>query len=452
LSPGGFEIVLYQRIRLRPPAKGYPSPSPVVTTGFTVSTALVPPADFCYPPGTISVDEARSFILARARPGGRVDTVALDDALGRIVAEPLLSPIDVPGHDNSQMDGYAMRGQDVPADGAWLSVSQRIPAGRPATVLVPETAARIFTGAPMPPGADCVVMQERCRVEGDKVWVPGGLKPGDNVRPRGNDLVAGQVVLEQGERLYPQHLGLAASLGLAELRTAAPLKVAIFSSGDELRLPGEPLEAGQIYNSNRYTLHALLRRAGCVPMDLGRVADSLEATVEILREAAGQADVIVSSGGVSVGEEDHVKAALERVGEISLWRVAVRPGKPLAFGRVGDADFLGLPGNPVSVFVTFCLFVRPFLLMRMGARDLDPPFTPVRAGFDRAQAAARRDFARARIQGAGHDVPEAVLHPRQGSDVLSSAVWADGLVEIPEGVAVTRGDLLRYVSFDSLMS
>ncbi len=414
--------------------------------------AVSPPADFCYPPGTISVDQAAAFMLERARPPAGARSVALDEALGGVLARDVPSPIDVPGYDNSQMDGYAVRAADVAGDGALLPVSQRIPAGALARPLAPGSAARIFTGAPMPAGADTVVMQERCRVEGERVWIPGPAKQGDNVRPRGNDIRAGQVVLEAGERLRPQHLGLAASLGIAQLALHPRLKVAYFSSGDELRLPGEPLGPGQIYNSNRYTLAALIRRVGAEGVDLGRVADTLDATVVALGRAARVADVVVSSGGVSVGEEDHVRAALEQVGELELWRIAVKPGKPLAYGRIGDADFIGLPGNPVSTLVTFCLFVRPFLLRRMGARRLEPRFWPVRAGFEWPRAAQRREFARARLVDRGGGTPVAELHPRQGSDVLSSTTWADGLVEIPEGTTVARGDVLRYLDFDALLA
>jgi len=330
-------------------------------------------------------------------------------------------------------------------------VSQRIPAGVVPPPLEPGSAARIFTGAPVPPGADTVVMQERCEAQGDAVRVPGGLEAGDNVRPRGNDIRAGERVLEAGERLRAPHLALAASLGLPELTLFRPLRVALFSSGDELRFPGEPLAPGQIYNSNRYTLRALLQGMGADVRDLGRVADSLEATVDTVRRAAHGSDVILSSGGVSVGEEDHVKRALESAGTLELWRVAVKPGKPLAYGRVGDADFIGLPGNPVSVLVTFCLFVRPFLLKRMGARRLAPPAWPVTAGFTWPKPRQRREYARARLEFPASGAPVATLYPKQGSDVLSSCAWADGLVEIPEGVTVAEGDTVRYLGFEALL-
>lgn len=417
-----------------------------------VNRSVSPPPDFCYPPGTISVEQALDFMLARARGPRAARQVALDDAPGRILAEDLRSPIDVPGYDNSQMDGYAVRAGDVGGGGVLLPVSQRIAAGSTGEPLAPASAARIFTGAALPPGADTVVAQERCRVDGDRVWIPGPLRQGEDVRPRGNDITAGQVVIERGERLRPQHLGLAASLGLDTLPLFRRPRVAYFSCGDELRLPGERLGPGQIYNSNRFVLRALIERVGAVALDLGRVADTLHDTVAVLERAAREADVVVSTGGVSVGEEDHVKQALQEVGELEMWRIAVRPGKPLAYGRIGDADFVGLPGNPVSALVTFCLFVRPFLLTRSGARRVLPVYWPVHAGFDRPRPAQRREFARVRLQHRGAQLPEAVLFPRQGSDVLSSTTWAHGLVEIPEGVVVERGTLLRYLDFDVLLS
>ena len=411
-----------------------------------------PPADFCYPPGTISVDQALAFMLARARAPHATHESTLDDAIGGVLAADLCSPIDVPGYDNSQMDGYALRAGDVAGEGVLLPVSQRIVAGCVGVPLAPASAARIFTGAPLPPGADTVVAQERCRVDGERVWIPGPVHAGEDVRPRGNDIRAGQVVIEGGERLRPQHLGLAASLGLGTLSLFVRPTVAFFSCGDELRLPGERLGPGQIYNSNRFVLRALIERVGARALDLGRVADTLDATVAVLERAGREADVVVSTGGVSVGEEDHVKRALEQVGELELWRIAVRPGKPLAYGRVGDADFIGLPGNPVSALVTFCLFVRPFLLARSGARRVQAEYWPVRAAFDWPRPAQRREFARVRLQRSATGLPEAVAHPRQGSDVLSSTTWADGLVEIPEGVTVRRGEVLRYLDFDALLA
>jgi len=415
-------------------------------------SASPPPAQACHPPGLVSVEEARDFILTRAVPLAEIETVALERALGRVLAADQRAAIDVPGHDNSSMDGYALRSADVAAAGETrLRVVQRIAAGAPGTPLGAGEAARIFTGAPVPAGADAVVMQEECRAEGDTVALSGPVAPGQHVRPRGNDIRAGAEVLAAGTRMRPQEMGLAASVGLATLPVLRRLRVAIFSSGDELVAPGEPLAPGCIYNSNRFTLIGLLERLGCELRDHGTVADSLEATREALASAAADADVVLTSGGVSVGDEDHVKQALERIGTLEMWRVAVKPGKPLAYGRIGGADFLGLPGNPVSTLVTFCLFVRPFVLKRQGATALVPPSTIVRAGFEWPQPLRRREYVRARLhEESGEAV--ATLYPKQGSDVLTSTAWAEGLVEVPEGQAIARGERVRYFSFSDLLS
>lgn len=410
-------------------------------------------ADFCYPEGMISVDQARAFILDRARPVTRTETVDLADALGRVTAESHASPIDVPGYANSAMDGYAVRSADVADDGKTiLKVTQRITAGVTGAAIGAGEAARIFTGAPIPDGADAVVMQERCEAENDTVTLSGAVPRGDNIRPRGNDIVSGREVLPQGTRMRPQELGLAASVGLAKLSVFRRLKVAIFSTGDELVKPGDPLPPGKIYNSNRYTLMGLLSALGCEIVDLGMVEDTLDATRAAFRRAAEAADVVVTSGGVSVGEEDHVRNAVEAEGHIELWRVAVKPGKPLAYGRIGDADFLGLPGNPVSTLVTFCLFVRPFLLKRQGMTDVLPRPYPVRAAFTWKRPAMRREFARARLLRNDGEWPQAEIFEKQGSDVLTSTAWAEGVVEIPEGNAVDPGDTILFYPFAELLN
>ncbi len=402
-------------------------------------------------PGMISVDQALEFMLARARALEETESVPLTEALGRVLARAETSPIDVPGYANSSMDGYAVRAVDVIGDApVSLRIAQRIAAGEIGVTLVAGEAARIFTGAALPEGADAVVIQEDCQQDGDQVRFRGPVGAGDNVRPRGNDIVAGHEVLAAGTRLRPQELGLAASVGLAELDVVRRLRVAIFSSGDELAQPGEPLAAGAIYNSNRYTLCGLLSALGCETIDLGSVEDRLAATEAALLEAAAEADVVVTSGGMSVGDEDHVKQAVERAGRLEMWRVAVKPGKPLAYGRIGTADFIGLPGNPVSTLLTFCLFVRPFLLRRQGVREVLGKALSVPAAFFWPRPGRRREYLRARLEQGGDGVA-VNIYSKQGSDVLTSTVWADGLVEIREGETVAPGDLVPYYSFAELL-
>ena len=407
------------------------------------------------PPTLRPLDDALADLLSRARPIAGIECVPTLDASGRVLAADQVSRIDVPSADNTQMDGYALRCADVPEPGARLRVTQRIPAGHPGVALEPGTAARIFTGGFIPEGADAVVMQEQCEAEGDAVIVTHRPAPGEWVRRRGEDIRAGSTLLAAGARLGPQAVGLAASVGLAELPVFRRVRVGCFFTGDELVMPGEPLPPGAIYNSNRFVLVALLRGLGCEVTDLGIVPDSLEATRAALREAGSHCDLVVTSGGMSVGEEDHVRPALEAEGELQQWQLAIKPGKPLAWGRIrragateGGAHFIGLPGNPVSSFVTFVLLVRPFVLRLQGVADVAPRARALRADFDWPRPDRRREFLRARINAEGG----LDLFPNQGSAVLTSTVWADGLIDTPAGAPIRRGDTVRFLAFADLLS
>jgi len=403
----------------------------------------------------LSLDDALAALLDAVQPLAAAEAQALStfDALGRVLADDVRSGLNVPPEDNSAMDGYALRVADVPAAGTVLPVSQRIPAGVVGTPLQPGTAARIFTGAQVPAGADAVLMQELCEA------VDGGVKfnavpaRGQAIRRRGEDVQANAVVLQKGIRLTPQALGMAASVGAGSLRVMRQPRVALFSTGDELAMPGEPLKPGAIYNSNRFTLRGLLQSLGCEVIDLGIVVDKLDATREALRRAAEVSDLILTCGGVSVGEEDHLKPAVEAEGRLTLWQMAIKPGKPLAFGAVrreggGDAWFIGLPGNPVSAFVTFLLAVRPVLLRLQGASELAPKAMSLRADFDWPKPDRRREFLRARLNASGG----LDLFPNQGSGVLTSVVWGDGLVDTPPAKAIARGDTVRFLPFADLLA
>ena len=403
----------------------------------------------------LSYEEALDRLLAAATVVEETKAVPLMAARGRILAETQRSAIDVPPLDNSAMDGYALRCADIPQPGTGLPVAQRIPAGSVGQALAAGTAARIFTGAPVPAGADAVVMQELCEhgAEG-RVVVNHQPRLGENIRRAGEDIAAGAEILAAGTRLGAAELGLAASVGLATLPVRRRLRVALLSTGDELAEPGQPLAPGGIYNSNRYFLHALLEGLGCAVTDLGRVPDDLDATRRALQAAAEDGDLILSTGGVSVGEEDHVKAAIEQAGELNLWKIAIKPGKPLAFGKVKAAggtakqvDFIGLPGNPVSSFVTFLMLVRPFILKRMGAADWRPSLRRVMAASSWMKPDKRREFLRARLTEEG----KAELFPHQGSGVLTSCAWADGLIDNPPGQSFFAGDTVGFIAFADLL-
>lgn len=405
----------------------------------------------------LSVAEALDFLLQSARPVTETETLATIDADGRILAHAQTSQLNVPPADNTQMDGYAVHAADCVSGEAKLRISQRIPAGYVGQPLQPGTAARIFTGAMIPEGADAVVMQEVCEaskgVDGDYVTVRHVPQAGEWIRRAGEDIRANSEILQAGQRLRAQELGLAASVGLASLPVVRKLRVAVFFTGDELAMPGEELKPGAIYNSNRFTLRGLLQKLGCELTDYGIVPDTLAATRDTLRRAAQNHDLIITSGGVSVGEEDHIKPAVEAEGHINMWQIAVKPGKPLAFGEVnrqlGDtAFFIGLPGNPVSSFVTFLLFVRPFILRLQGVQDITPPSYAMRADFNWPKADRRNEFLRAKINAAGG----LDLFPNQSSGVLTSTVWGDGLIDNPAGKPIAQGDIVRFLSFSDLMA
>ncbi len=447
-------------------------------------------------PPLLSLDDALAQLLATVEPLQTTELVATWQADGRVLAQDVVSGLQVPAHDNSAMDGYAVRCADVQPNGATVRVAQRIPAGSVGVPLQPGTAARIFTGALIPAGADAVVMQEDCTVldaEADTaadadadavVAVKAGAallkeadtgpgqgrgshsivltkppQPGQWIRRAAQDIALGQVVLQRGCKLGPAQLGLAASVGLAELAVVRRPRVALFSTGDELIMPGTCAPAdmppGAIYNSNRFFLQALLRRMGAEVTDLGIVPDQRDATIAALREAALLHDLVLTSGGVSVGEEDHIKPAVQALGSLDLWQIAMKPGKPFAHGRInaghgrsGACHFIGLPGNPVSSFITFVVLVRPFLMALQGQARAPVPSTPARADFSWPKADKRREFLRVRRNAAGG----LDLFANQSSGVLTSVAWADGLVDNPGGHAIALGDSVQFVSFADLLA
>ncbi len=409
-------------------------------------------------PPMLTAQQALDHLLSHAKPVNETESVAMQASLGRVLAENVNSLVDVPPLDNTSMDGYAVRTADAQHSGNLLKIAQRIPAGSVGTTLEPGTVARIFTGAPVPPGADAVVMQEDCSIpEGltDQVQINTAPAVGQWIRRRGEDLMTGKVALTAGTFLRPQELGVAASAGLTHLAVKRRVKVAAFFTGDELALPGEPLKPGGIYNSNRDTLLACLKSLGCDATDLGIVPDRLDATKAALRKASKDHDLIITSGGVSVGEEDHIKPAVSAEGRLDLWQIAIKPGKPLAFGAVrksddpkaGEAWFIGLPGNPVSSFVTFLLFVRPFILKLQGREAKQPQFYMMRADFDWLKADRRNEFLRVKLNSNGG----LDLFPNQSSGVLTSASWGDGLVDCPPSQPIKAGDLVKYIPFDDLL-
>lgn len=396
-----------------------------------------------------SLDEALPRILAQVNSVEQTEERELTHALGCVLAQDALASIDVPPTDNSAVDGYAVRVADLGSRP--IPVSQRIPAGEASQPLAPGTAARIFTGASIPKGADAVLMQEYVDVADAGIGTERKVESGQNIRTRGQDLSAGTIALHKGARLRPQELGLLASLGIAAVRIRRPVRVAILTTGDELIDPGQPPAPGKIFNTNRYTLHGLLQSMGCTIIDPGTITDTREATEQALAAAAEAADLVITSGGVSVGEEDHVRIALEAIGNVSLWRLALKPGKPLAFGHIGTTPMLGLPGNPAAVLVTFLMIGAPVIrtLQGMQSATIEPVYLP--AGFETKRSSPRREFIRVQqINDAGTTTLRP--HPNQSSGMLSSACWADGLAMIPENTTITPRTPLAFYSFSSLTS
>ncbi len=410
--------------------------------------ASEPPKPASRPP-LMSLDDALAALLAHAEPLPATDSVATMDADGRVLAQDVLSPLTVPPADNSSMDGYAVRSADLRAGGVALPVSQRIAAGATGTPLVAGSAARIFTGAQIPFGADAVVMQEDTTAGAEgQVRINVTAPPGQWIRRAGEDVTLGARVLARGDRLTPAGLGLAACVGLAELFVAVRPKVAMFSTGDELVMPGDvaptAMKPGAIYNSNRFFLRALLNRLNCDVTDVGIVPDRRDATIAAMEQAARGHDLILTSGGVSVGEEDHVKPAVEALGRLDLWQIAMKPGKPFAYGTVGrNCHFIGLPGNPVSSFLTFVLLVRPFLLRLQGASQLGLPAVQLPVHFDWPRADRRREFLRVRRNAAGG----LDLFANQSSGVLSSLVWGDGVIDVAAGRTLKHGERVPFIGF-----
>lgn len=407
-----------------------------------------------------TLDDALAHVLAQAQPLG-VEHVDLFHADGRVLRADGISALQVPPQDNSAMDGYAVRAADLSAAGVALPVSQRIPAGCVGTPLQPGTVARIFTGAPVPPGADAVLMQEDAQVLGDGTVRFNAIPTlGQHIRRAGEDIALHSTVLAAGMRLTPAAIGLAASMGMAQLAVGRKPRVALFSTGDELVIPGtvapQDMKPGHIYNSNRYFLHALLQRLGCEVVDGGVLADDRAQTAAAIHQMAQDCDLVLSSAGVSVGEEDHVKPAVEQQGALNLWMISMKPGKPFAYGQIwrngqdaaqGAAHFMGLPGNPVSSFITFLLLVRPFVLRLQGMQDVAPKAIEVTAQFDWPKKEKRREFLRARHTGDG----ALALFGNQGSGVLTSTVWGDGLIDNPPLTPIKPGDTVRFIPFTELM-
>ncbi len=401
------------------------------------------------------VDEALVTLLDQVKESNRYEVVPLIDALGRIIAEDQKALISQPPMDNSAMDGYAINTGDISSTQAFTSlpIQQRIAAGDAAEILDIGKAARIFTGAMVPAGANAIVMQEQCEVHEEGVRIPQSVKVGQNIRLKGEDFKAGQTLVTKGTPLRSVELGLLAAMGISAVCVFKPLKVMVLSTGDELVEPGENLQVGQIYNSNRYVLAGLLKGMGCELMDGGIIEDDFETTKQQLQNAAQQADLVITSGGVSVGEEDHVKNALEEIGQLKLWKLAIKPGKPLAYGdiKLGDSrtPFFGLPGNPAAVLVTFSILVRPYLLKMLGAKNLAPDMAAGKACFTRTKPSIRREYLRARLVLDEKGVAAITTYPSQSSGLLRSASWANGFAIVEAHQTVAEGDVVSFIPFQS---
>lgn len=390
----------------------------------------------------ISFDEALHRVLESASGHVASEAVRLEACLGRYLAEPIRAAVNVPGFDNSAMDGYAVAAGDIEAGKKYV-VSQRVAAGQNPSLLECGTVARIFTGAKMPERSDAVILQEDTEVDEDgRVSFTGAVSSGQNVRPAGQDIQNGSLLIESGKRLTAADIGLIASVGVAEVRCAKPLRVAFFSTGDELQQPGTPLDGAQIYNSNRYMLFACLQELGMQPVDLGVCGDNAEKTREILQKASEQADCIITTGGMSVGDEDYVRSEAQALGTLEFWKIAMKPGKPFAMGSINGVPFFGLPGNPVSTYVTFQLLVRPWLLKRMGA-DFMVEKRAATAAFSFENCGSRLDFLRAQLRASESGELKAALYDNQSSGVLSSIAWADGVVPVAPGLTVCPGDVVE---------
>ena len=401
----------------------------------------------------MSADDALAFLIDSAVVLSETEISTLDNSIGRILAKDIRSKINVPGFDNSAMDGYtiALDENNLSEINQTFNVVDRIAAGSTGNELKKGNAARIFTGAPIPPGANTVIMQEECHLseDGSKITITRAIKLNENIRPTGNDILQKDVILSAGKKIEPEDISLAASVGIGELEVFKKLKVGVFFTGDELVEPGNSLTPGKIYNSNRYALVAVLNKAGCDVINLGNIKDNFDSTCDALENLSRECDLIMTTGGVSVGEEDHVKPAVEKLGSINLWKIKMKPGKPLAYGQVKNIPFIGLPGNPVSSFVTYCIFALPFIKKMQGNSHFETKVIKVKSNFDCKRAKPRREYARVRIDYSS-EIPLAKLYPKQGSDVMSSVVWADGFIEIPENTTFDSGTILNYYPLSEL--